>query len=157
MEFPNTLMKTATTIIILKTVLFILLQNMFGLLPINGHDMNKGAVQIIFIKKSCKMCSHAGPEFINKSLIQPQENIIHSNMFWSSYRSSSGIHPHIWCHTEPNVHFKKINIFSCISTKDPLSEFGMSHFLQYHTVLLLLYFVNVRLPQHSDSVSIEDS
>jgi hypothetical protein len=44
-------MKTATAIIILKTVLFILLHNMFRLMPINGHDMSKGAVKIIFIKK----------------------------------------------------------------------------------------------------------
>jgi hypothetical protein len=42
-------MKTATAIIILKTVLFTLVHNMFRLLPINGHDMSKGAVEIIFI------------------------------------------------------------------------------------------------------------
>jgi hypothetical protein len=49
MKFPNTLMKTATGIIIIKTVSFTLLHNMFRLLPINGHNMSKGAVEIILI------------------------------------------------------------------------------------------------------------
>jgi hypothetical protein len=39
-------MKTVIGITILKTILFTLLHNMFSLMPINDHDMNKRAAEI---------------------------------------------------------------------------------------------------------------
>jgi hypothetical protein len=45
-KFPDAEMKTVIGIIILKTVLFTLLHNMFSLMPINNHDMNKRAAEM---------------------------------------------------------------------------------------------------------------
>jgi hypothetical protein len=42
-------MKTVIGVVILKTVLFMLLHIIFRWLQIHGHDMNKRAVEIIFI------------------------------------------------------------------------------------------------------------
>jgi hypothetical protein len=40
-KFPDTAMKLIIGVVILKTVLFSFLHNMFKLLPINGHNMKK--------------------------------------------------------------------------------------------------------------------
>jgi hypothetical protein len=42
-KFPGTETKTVTGVIILQFVVFTSLHNRLRLLPINGHDMNKGS------------------------------------------------------------------------------------------------------------------
>jgi hypothetical protein len=50
-KFPDTLMKTAAGVIILKTTLITFLHKMPVLVPINGHDSTKEQQKIISIKK----------------------------------------------------------------------------------------------------------
>jgi hypothetical protein len=46
MKFADTKTKLVIGAVTIKTILFILARNMFGLLPINGYDMNKRSVEI---------------------------------------------------------------------------------------------------------------
>jgi hypothetical protein len=42
----QTLTKPVIDVVIPKTIIFIMLHNMFRLMPINGHNMNKRAAEI---------------------------------------------------------------------------------------------------------------
>jgi hypothetical protein len=46
MKFPDTVTKTVIGIVIFKVVLFTLFHNIFRLLPISGHVMNKRAAEM---------------------------------------------------------------------------------------------------------------
>lgn len=47
-KFPDTVTKTSISVILLKTVLLALLQNIFRRMPVNGHNVNKRAAKINF-------------------------------------------------------------------------------------------------------------
>jgi hypothetical protein len=48
MKLPTTVIQTVIGVVIIKTVSFSLLRNMFRLLPINGHGTNNRSTEINF-------------------------------------------------------------------------------------------------------------
>jgi hypothetical protein len=61
-KFSDTVTKTSISVVVLKTVLLALLQNIFRRLPVNGRNVNKRAAKInshllkINKKRICNMC-----------------------------------------------------------------------------------------------------
>jgi hypothetical protein len=87
MKLPNTVTNPIIGVVTLKTVLFLLLYNMFRLPRINGKDMNKSNQYSLTSLKRCKDIVHTFSCMPNLDYVRMKQNrfLRHRPLFLTEY------------------------------------------------------------------------